>query len=44
MNKPMADKWSGKEVIGHTIRNAQINLQRFVAVHMDRILSLVKYG
>ena len=29
-NKAAPDKWSAKEVIGHLIDSAQINLQRFV--------------
>src|SRR5664279_1795855 len=29
-NKPLAEKWSKKEIIGHLIDSAQINLQRFV--------------
>ncbi len=28
--KPAADKWSKKEIVGHLIDSAQINLQRFV--------------
>ena len=28
--KPAPDKWSKKEIIGHLIDSAQINLQRFV--------------
>ncbi len=28
--KPMPEKWSKKEIIGHLIDSAQINLQRFV--------------
>jgi hypothetical protein len=28
--KPAADKWSKKEIIGHLIDSAQVNLQRFV--------------
>jgi hypothetical protein len=28
--KPAAEKWSKKEIIGHLIDSAQINLQRFV--------------
>ena len=28
--KPMPDKWSGKEIIGHLCDSAKINLQRFV--------------
>ena len=28
--KPSAEKWSNKEIIGHLIDSAQINLQRFV--------------
>lgn len=29
-NKPTPNKWSKKEIIGHLIDSAQINLQRFV--------------
>jgi len=29
-NKPAPDKWSKKEIVGHLIDSAQINLQRFV--------------
>lgn len=29
-HKPAADKWSKKEILGHLIDSAQINLQRFV--------------
>jgi hypothetical protein len=29
-SKPVPDKWSRKEIIGHLIDSAQINLQRFV--------------
>jgi hypothetical protein len=29
-SKPTPDKWSKKEIIGHLIDSAQINLQRFV--------------
>jgi hypothetical protein len=29
-NKPSPEKWSKKEVIGHLIDSAQINLQRFI--------------
>jgi hypothetical protein len=29
-NRPAPDKWSKKEIIGHLIDSAQINLQRFV--------------
>src|SRR5271166_5906450 len=28
--KPMPEKWSKKEIVGHLIDSAQINLQRFV--------------
>ena len=28
--KPAADKWSKKQIIGHLIDSAQVNLQRFV--------------
>jgi hypothetical protein len=29
-SKPAPDKWSKKEIIGHLIDSAQVNLQRFV--------------
>lgn len=39
--KPAADKWSKKEIIGHLIDSAQINLQRFVRCTYEENFRLV---
>ena len=39
--KPAAEKWSKKEVIGHLIDSAQINLQRFVRCTYEENFKLV---
>ncbi|WP_184549150.1 DinB family protein [Mucilaginibacter sp. FT3.2] len=39
--KPSADKWSKKEIIGHLIDSAQINLQRFVRCTYEENFKLV---
>src|ERR1700748_332617 len=39
--KPASDKWSKKEVIGHLIDSAQINLQRFVRCTYSENFKLV---
>jgi hypothetical protein len=41
--KPSADKWSKKEVVGHLIDSAQINLQRFVRCTYEEAFKL-KYA
>ncbi len=40
-SKPSPDKWSKKEVIGHLIDSAQINLQRFVRCTYEENFKLV---
>jgi hypothetical protein len=39
--KPSPDKWSKKEIIGHLIDSAQINLQRFVRCTYEDNFKLV---
>ncbi|MDB5005909.1 MAG: DinB superfamily protein [Mucilaginibacter sp.] len=39
--KPAPDKWSKKEIIGHLIDSAQINLQRFVRCTYEENFKLV---
>jgi hypothetical protein len=39
--KPAPDKWSKKEIIGHLIDSAQINLQRFVRCTYEDNFKLV---
>jgi hypothetical protein len=39
--KPNRDKWSKKEIIGHLIDSAQINLQRFVRCTYEDNFKLV---
>lgn len=39
--KPAADKWSKKEIIGHLIDSAQVNLQRFVRCTYEEDFKLV---
>jgi hypothetical protein len=39
--KPAPDKWSKKEIIGHLIDSAQINLQRFVRCTYEENFKLI---
>ncbi len=39
--KPSPDKWSKKEIIGHLIDSAQINLQRFIRCTYEEEFKLV---
>jgi hypothetical protein len=39
--KPYPDKWSKKEIIGHLIDSAQINLQRFVRCTYEENFKLI---
>lgn len=39
--KPAPDKWSKKEIIGHVIDSAQINLQRFVRCTYEENFKLI---
>lgn len=39
--KPTIDKWSKKEIIGHLIDSAQINLQRFVRCTYEENFKLI---
>src|SRR6201991_213942 len=39
--KPSPDKWSKKEIIGHLIDSAQINLQRFVRCTYEENFKLI---
>jgi hypothetical protein len=39
--KPDAEKWSKKEIIGHLIDSAQINLQRFVRCTYEENFKLI---
>lgn len=39
--KPAEDKWSKKEIIGHLIDSAQINLQRFVRCTYEENFKLI---
>ncbi len=34
-NKPLPNKWSGKEILGHLIDSAQNNIRRFVVAQYD---------
>lgn len=40
-DKPMSEKWSKKEIIGHLIDSAQINLQRLVRCAYEENFKLV---
>ncbi len=40
-HKPAVDKWSKKEIMGHLIDSAQINLQRFVRCTYEENFKLV---
>jgi len=40
-HKPAADKWSKKEIMGHLIDSAQINLQRFVRCTYEENFKLI---
>ena len=40
-HKPAPDKWSKKEIIGHLIDSAQINLQRFVRCTYEENFKLI---
>ena len=42
-DKPLPEKWSKKEIIGHLIDSAQINLQRFVRCTYEENFKLT-YG
>jgi hypothetical protein len=39
--KPMPDKWSKKEIVGHLIDSAIINLQRFVRCTFEENFKLI---
>jgi hypothetical protein len=39
--KPSPDKWSKKEIVGHLIDSAQINLQRFVRCTYEENFKLI---
>ena len=39
--KPAPDKWSKKEIIGHLIDSAQINLQRFIRCTYEENFKLI---
>jgi len=39
--KPAPDKWSKKEIIGHLIDSAQINLQRFIRCTYEKNFKLI---
>ncbi|MDB5136283.1 MAG: DinB family protein [Mucilaginibacter sp.] len=39
--KPLSEKWSNKEIIGHLCDSAQINLQRFVRCTYEENFKLV---
>lgn len=39
--KPAADKWSKKEIVGHLIDSAQINLQRFIRCTYEENFKLI---
>ena len=39
--KTQADKWSNKEILGHLIDSAQINLQRFVRCTYEENFKLI---
>jgi len=39
--KPLPGKWSNKEIIGHLIDSAQINLQRFVRCTYEENFKLI---
>jgi len=41
--KPFPEKWSAKEVLGHLIDSAQINLQRFVRCTYEEKFKLIYY-
>jgi hypothetical protein len=40
-DKPAADKWSKKQIIGHLIDSAQVNLQRFVRCTYEEGFKLI---
>jgi hypothetical protein len=40
-NKPNPDRWSRKEIMGHLIDSAQINLQRFVRCTYEENFKLI---
>jgi DinB superfamily len=40
-DKPAADKWSKKQIIGHLIDSAQVNLQRFVRCTYEEKFKLI---
>jgi len=40
-DKPAADKWSKKQIIGHLIDSAQVNLQRFVRCTYEENFKLI---
>ena len=40
-NKPLPDKWSTKEIIGHLCDSAKINLQRFVRCTYEENFKLI---
>ncbi len=42
-HKPSSEKWSAKEVLGHLIDSAQINLQRFVRCTYEEKFKLIYY-
>jgi hypothetical protein len=39
--KPLPEKWSKKEIIGHLIDSAQINLQRFIRCTYEENFKLI---
>jgi hypothetical protein len=41
--KPAPNKWSAKQIIGHLIDSAQINLQRFVRCTYEENFKLIYY-
>jgi len=41
--KPVANKWSKKEILGHLIDSASNNHQRFVRMQIDESITLPKY-
>ncbi len=41
--KPAANKWSKKEILGHLIDSASNNHQRFVRMQIDESVTLPKY-
>lgn len=40
-NKPFADRWSNKEIMGHLLDSANINLHRFVRCTYEQSFKLV---